>query len=126
MSIRFTARGLRDENGKIFLVPYKELLEVCMYQQFYQRSISDIIYGALTEMTGEKVIKHQYKNQSKLYQWLEKNIRKSTKYVQTQAKMQEEREKAKRDMAEYKKNNLFSMNDKLERLLTERARKNYR
>lgn len=92
MALYFYERGLRYEDGKIALIPYRQILEECLKEPFETLSISSIIFTAVNRITGMNVIKSNY-HKSLLYQWLERQICQDSKYKQAkEIKIQTEKE----------------------------------
>lgn len=79
MALYFNERGLHYEDGRLFLISYREILEECLKGPFKTVSISTIIFDTIRRMTGMKVIKRNY-NQSPVYRWLEKRISQDSRY----------------------------------------------
>ena len=90
MALRFGNYCLRDERGKIFIVPPKRLLEECLNSSFDDLSISNIIFSSIEKATGERIVRSKGYNSSILYQWLEKKVWGDSRYQQHK-KLKEEK-----------------------------------
>lgn len=108
MALYFSTVGLIDENGKVYLISNRVLLEECLKNISNQIKVSVIVFETITKLTGEKVIKRNY-NQNKLFCWLENRIREDERYKTAKLKKMEECDKARKQKLDYKKNNMKSM-----------------
>lgn len=104
MALYFSPIGLKDENGNIYLISNRVLLEECIKNLSDEIKVSVIVFEAITQLTGERVIKKNY-NQSKLYCWLENRIREDERYKTAKAKKMEECDNLRKQKKEYIKKN---------------------
>ena len=123
MALYFNERGLRYDDGKIFLISYQKLLEECLKHPYNTVSISAIIFSTVNSMTGKKIIKGKY-NQSKLYQWLEQQIRQDPRYIQAKQVKYEQDSMKRQYKKEYEKKmkQVKGINKQLEYIEKKRAR----
>ena len=123
MALYFNEKGLRNDDGTIFLISYRELLNECLKHPYNTVSISEIIFGTIHKVTGMKIIKKNY-NKSKLYQWLEKRIRQDPRYIETK-QIVFERDSRKRQLRkeyEEKKRHMKGFNMQLDYMEKKRSK----
>ena len=111
MAIRFGEHCLMDENGKVYLISYRELLEECLKHPFNTPSISTIIIETIKRLTGETIIGNRY-NDKPLYRWLEKKIQADSRYQQAKKEKREKDAKRKQQIVEDKKLHVHTRNVK--------------
>lgn len=123
MAIYFYERGLRYEDGKIALIPYRQILEECLKEPFETISISSLIFAAINKISGMKVIKRNY-SKSLLYKWLERRICQDSKYKQAKEIKIRERQETRIFEKEYKERmkNSKGFNTQLEYIAKQRAK----
>lgn len=126
MAIKFETRSLKDENGKVYLISYKKVLEECFKHPYDTISIATIVYETIEKMTGERIIGNMH-NGKPLYIWLEKHIKADERY-QRQKELKVERDNRIREQRrEYKKLHSHTINEKfVEKYLRDSYRKIYR
>ena len=107
MALRFCDYCLRDENGKIFLISYRELREACLRNSFKDLSISNIIFETVNKLTGEKVIRREYSH-CRMYLWLEKAIQSDVTYQAIKSKAMAKRKCISDASKEQKMRNQFA------------------
>lgn len=80
MSVRFTKTGLMDELGEEIEISYDKLSKKCLRDHYSTIRIREIIFCAIEEVLGQKVIVNNYYTGSILFSRLEKAIQKHPEY----------------------------------------------
>lgn len=127
MALYFTKTVLKDENGKVFLISYRSLLEECLKHSMEELSIYKIVFETIERLTGEKVKKHEY-NASLLFRWLEKNIQKSDVYISRKKQLTQKSLDYKESIKNYqeRKKHMKAFNVELDRKEAKIQRRYYR
>ena len=94
MSVRFTEKnGIVDDQGIRLEIPYEELLKACLKEEYSTIRIREIIFGAVEELLGQKVMINNCYNKSNLFRMLEQNIQQYPAYLAAKRKVRIREEK---------------------------------